>query len=163
VQERQQVIEHPSAPVPVCAAGDVEFVLHPPESHADVEAAVAEHVERSQHSGQVDRFVVERAERAGVEPHSAGRRGGDRPQQHRIEVAGHLWRVGLLLARIGALHVYRRDQSIADPQRVVAKVLESAAERAQTSGAGDRGPTKGITKPSFIARILSRQPIVGRH
>jgi hypothetical protein len=47
------------------------------------------------------------------------------------------------------MHINRRDQAIADPQRVVAKVLESAAERAQTSGAADSGPDKGNreTKP----------------
>ena len=119
------------------------FVLHPPDSHANVKAAVAEHVERGKQPGQVNRLVVERAERAGVQPHPAGRRRGDRPQQHRIEVTGHLRRVRLLFARIGAMHINRRDQAIADPQRVVAKVLESAAERAQTSGAADSGPDYG--------------------
>ena len=124
------------------------FVLHPPDSHADVETALAEHVERGQQPGQVNRLVVERAERAGVQPHSTGRRRGDRPQQHRIEVTGHLRRVRLHFARIGALHFNGRDQAIADPQRVVAELLESSAERAQTSGAADRGPDygKGETK-----------------
>ena len=80
---------------------------------------------------------------AGVQPHPAGRRRGDRPQQHRIEVTGHLRRVRLLFAWIGAMHIDRRDQAIADPQRVVAEVLESAAECAQTSGAAHSGPDYG--------------------
>src|SRR5246127_4362945 len=143
VQERQQVIEHLPAPAPVRAARDVVLVLHPPDSHANVKAAVAEHVERGQQPGQVRRLVVERAERAGVQPHPAGRRRGDRPQQHRIEVTGHLRRVRLFFARIGAVHVNRRYEAIADPQCVVAKVLESAAERTQTSGAADSGPDYG--------------------
>jgi hypothetical protein len=47
------------------------------------------------------------------------------------------------------MHSNRRDQAIADPQRVVAKVLESAAERAQASGVADSGPDDGKceTKP----------------
>jgi|GEM_PF-4958740 len=40
----------------------------------------------------------------------------------------------------GAVHINRCDQAIGDPQRVVTKVLESAAERAQTGGAADSGP-----------------------
>ncbi|MEV6906094.1 hypothetical protein [Amycolatopsis sp. NPDC051071] len=52
------------------------------------------------------------------------------PQQHRIEGAGHLRPPG----QIAAVHIDRRDQAIADPQGVVAKVLESAAERAQGGG-----------------------------
>jgi len=66
VQERQQVIEHFAAPVPVRGAGDVVIVLHPPQSHADVKEAVAEHVERDQQPGEVRRLVVEHA---GVQPH----------------------------------------------------------------------------------------------
>src|ERR1700751_4365688 len=74
VQERQQVIEHLPAPAPVRTAGDVVLVLHPPDSHANVKAAVAEHLERGQQPGQVRRLVVERAERAGVHPPPAGSR-----------------------------------------------------------------------------------------
>src|ERR1700677_825087 len=96
VQERQQVIEHPPAPAPVRAAGAVEFVLPPPDSHANVKAAVAEYVERGQEPGQVRRLVVERAEGGGVQPHPAGRPRGDCPQQHRVEVTGHLRRGRLL-------------------------------------------------------------------
>jgi hypothetical protein len=47
------------------------------------------------------------------------------------------------------MHIDRLDQAIADPQRVVAKVLDPAAERAQASGAAD-SPTMGSVKPSFI-------------
>jgi hypothetical protein len=143
LQERQQVIEHPAAPVPVPTAGDVVLFLHPPQSYADVEAAIAEHVERGQQAGQVRRLVVEGAESAGVQPHPAGRGRGDGPQQNRIEVAGHLRRVRLLLARIDAFHLDRRDQAIADPERVVTDVFESSAELAQAGGAADRGTDDG--------------------
>src|ERR1700756_5159117 len=143
VQERQQVIEHLPAPAPVRAAGDVVFVLHPPDSHANVKAAVAEHVERGQQPGQVRRLVVERAQRAGIQPHPAGRRRGDRPQQHRIEVTGHLRRGRLGFFLGGGFDIKPRAQAIAPPQGVVAKVLESAAERAQTCGAADSGPDYG--------------------
>ena len=139
LQERQQVIEHPPALVPVGAAGDVEFVL--PSARLPTPTSrrpSLSTVECGQLPGQVRWVVVERVERAGVQSHPAGRRGGDRPQQHRIEITGHLRRVGLLFARIGGLHVHRREQSIGDPQRVVAKVLQRAAERAQASGAIDR-------------------------
>jgi hypothetical protein len=37
------------------------------------------------------------------------------------------------------MHVNWRDQAIADPRRVSAKVFESAAERTQASGAADSG------------------------
>jgi hypothetical protein len=47
------------------------------------------------------------------------------------------------------MHIDRRDQAIADPQRVVAKVLESAAERAQANGAADSGPDDGKCETKF--------------
>jgi hypothetical protein len=61
------------------------------------------------------------------------------------------------------MHSNRRDQAIADPQRVVAKVLESAAERARPTALLTADPTMGSAKPSFIARILSGQTIVRRY
>jgi hypothetical protein len=56
VQERQQVIEHLPAPLPIRTVDDVALVLHPPNPHADVKAAAAEHVKRGQQPGQVRRL-----------------------------------------------------------------------------------------------------------
>ena len=60
------------------------------------------------------------------------------------------------------MQINRRDQAIADPQRVVAKVLESAAERAQAALL-TADPTMGSAKPSFITRVFSGQTIVRQH
>src|SRR6185437_4306092 len=66
----------------------------------------------------------------------------------------------LLFARIDAMHSNRLDQAIADPQRVVVKVLDPAAERAQASGAADSGPDYGKCETKLLWGVLSviRQP-----
>ncbi len=61
--------------------------------------------------------------------------------------------------RTSAVHINRRDQPIADPQRVVAKVLESAAERAQAGGATDSGPDYGKCETKLHRGIPLQNPL----